>query len=54
MTDETTPDANLGNQYGDYEGIDARGGIVHPIWTDRRARVATLDEETFTATITTT
>jgi len=53
-TNETCCGADLGNQYGDYEGIDARGGIVHPIWTDRRASVATLDEETFTATITTT
>ena len=28
---------NLGNQYGDYEGIAALGGIVRPVWTDRRA-----------------
>jgi hypothetical protein len=27
-------------------------GSVHPIWTDRRAAMASLDEEIFTATIT--
>ena len=49
-TDETTPGANLGNQYGDYEGIAARNGIVRPVWTDRRAAViaAGLREEVFT------
>jgi hypothetical protein len=52
-TDETVTGANLGNQYGDYEGIAALGGEVHPIWTDRRASVAALDEEVFTAAITT-
>ena len=52
-TNETVAGADLGNQYGDYEGIDARGGVVHPIWTDRRASVATLDEEAFTAALTT-
>jgi len=30
------PDADAGNQYGDYEGIVAFGGVVHPIWTDGR------------------
>jgi len=52
-TNETVAGADFGNQYGDYEGIDARGGVAHPIWTDRRASVAALDEEAFTATITT-
>ncbi len=45
----------FGNQYGDYEGIAALGGSVHPVWTDRRASVAAvpgLFEEVFTATIT--
>ena len=51
-TNETCCGADLGNQYGDYEGIAALGGIIHPIWTDRRAAVASLDEEVFTATIT--
>jgi len=52
-TDETTQGADLGNQYGDYEGIAALGGVVHPVWTDRRASLpAALNEEVFTATIT--
>jgi hypothetical protein len=52
-TDETVAGANLGNQYGDYEGIDAFGGSIHPIWTDRRAG-GTVDgfEETYSAPIT--
>lgn len=52
-TNETCCGADLGNQYGDYEGIAALSGSVHPIWTDRRDSVAALDEEVFTATITT-
>jgi hypothetical protein len=51
-TNETCCGADLGNQYGDYEGIAALDGSIHPIWTDRRAAVASLDEEIFTATIT--
>jgi hypothetical protein len=53
-TDETTgAGVNLGNQYGDYEGIAAFGGIVHPVWTDRRSDVITLGlrEEVFTSTL---
>ncbi len=38
--------------YGDYQGIAAFGGIVHPVWTDRRASVSALGEEVFAATIT--
>jgi hypothetical protein len=54
-TDETVQGADLGNQYGDYEGIAAFGGSVHPVWTDRRASLpASLNEEVFTATIRTT
>jgi hypothetical protein len=47
VSDESsaTPDADAGNQYGDYEGIVAYGGIIHPIWTDGR-----LDEEVNPAT----
>ncbi len=52
-TNETCCGADLGNQYGDYEGIAALGGTVHPIWTDRRSSVAALDEEVFTAALTT-
>jgi hypothetical protein len=53
-TNETCCGANLGDQYGDYEGIAAFGGVVHPIWTDRRVG-GTFDgfEETYTAAITT-
>jgi len=50
-TNETCCGADLGNQYGDYEGIAALGGSIHPVWTDRRTSVAALDEEVFTATI---
>ena len=51
-TDETGGvGVNLGNQYGDYEGIAAFGGVVRPVWTDRRADVIALGarEEVFTA-----
>ena len=51
-TNETCCGADLGNQYGDYEGIAAFGGVAHPFWTDRRASVASLDEEIFTASVT--
>jgi len=55
-TDETccAPSVNLGNQYGDYEGLAAAGGIVRPVWTDRRQAVIDLGlrEEVFTATLT--
>jgi len=53
------PFADAGNQYGDYEGIVAFGGTIHPIWTDGRfdgvvdpATNLTIGEEIFTATIT--
>lgn len=52
QSDETAPPADLGNQYGDYEGIAAYGGVAHPIWTDGRFD-ATLGEEVFSARITT-
>jgi hypothetical protein len=51
-TNETCCGADLGNQYGDYEGIAALDGSVHPVLTDRRVAVAALDEEIFTARIT--
>lgn len=51
-TNETCCGADLGNQYGDYEGIAALNGSIHPVWTDRRAAVVSLDEEIFTASIT--
>jgi hypothetical protein len=47
------PSVNLGNQYGDYEGLAALNGIVRPVWTDRRQAVIDLGlrEEVFTATV---
>lgn len=50
-TNETCCGADLGNQYGDYEGIAAYGGVIHPVWTDRRDSVTSLDEEVFSTTI---
>lgn len=52
---------DLGNQYGDYEGLTSFGGVSHPIWTDSRDNLqpstgcATnlLMEEVFTATMNT-
>jgi hypothetical protein len=54
-TDETGGvGVDLGNQYGDYEGIAALDGVVRPVWTDRRADVIALGarEEVFTAKLT--
>jgi hypothetical protein len=52
-TDETccAPSVNLGNQYGDYEGLAAAGGHVRPVWTDRRQDLIDLGlrEEVLTA-----
>src|SRR6266851_3534307 len=62
MSDESAanPFADAGNQYGDYEGIVAFDGSIHPIWTDGRfdatidpATGLRLGEEIFTAAITT-
>lgn len=54
-TDESccAPSVDGGNQYGDYEGLAAAGGVVHPVWTDRRPTVisAGLREEVFTASL---
>jgi len=53
------PCADAGNQYGDYEGIVAFAGNVHPIWTDGRkdctvdpATGQQFNEEIFTALVT--
>jgi hypothetical protein len=53
-TNETCCGADLGNQYGDYEGIDAIDGHIHPVWTDRRRSVRRqhLGEEVFSAQLT--
>jgi len=54
------PSINYGNQQGDYEGVAAYGGTVHPIWTDSRRNQDRaggtcssrgLMEEVFTATV---
>jgi hypothetical protein len=50
-TNETCCGAQLGDQYGDYEGLAAFNGVARPVWTDRRASVAALNEEVFTATV---
>jgi hypothetical protein len=54
-TDESccAPSVDLGNQYGDYEGLAAANGTVRPVWTDRRQAVIDLGlrEEVFTATL---
>jgi len=50
---------DYGNQQGDYEGVAAYGGLVHPIWTDSRRNQTPapgctqrgLMEEVFTATV---
>jgi len=36
-TDETGSGADLGNQYGDYNGLSGYGGKFFPCWTDRRS-----------------
>ena len=55
-TDETCcveTGVNLGNQYGDYEGVAALDGTIRPVWVDRRQDVIDLGlrEEVFTATV---
>ena len=48
MTDETVAGANLGNQYGDYNGLSAYERVLFPSWTDRRNNAR---EEIWTAHI---
>ncbi len=48
-TDETSSPADLGNQYGDYNGLVAYRSVAHPVWTDRRAGVPGGKEQIFTA-----
>src|SRR5436305_9460158 len=36
MTDETIAGTNLGNQYGDYNGLSGYANRFFPSWTDRR------------------
>jgi hypothetical protein len=50
--EESGTNIDFGNQYGDYEGLDAYGGVAHPVWTDHRASLAPkLWEEIFTASV---
>jgi len=43
---------DFGNQYGDYEGLDAYGGVAHPVWTDHRKKlIGSLWKEVFTAAV---
>ena len=60
MSDETAPGAQAHDQYGDYEGIAALNGSIHPVWTDGRfdgvpfggPHGPNTGEEVFSATIT--
>jgi hypothetical protein len=49
QTDETSTGTNLGNQYGDYNGLSGVGSQFFPSWTDRRGNAK---EEIWTAGIT--
>jgi hypothetical protein len=40
----SNPCCNFGNDYGDYTGLDATGGIAYPVWTDNSGA----DGEAFT------
>ena len=46
-SDEVHRPADAGFGFGDFEGVVAAGGVVHPIWTDGRL-VRTRGEEIFT------
>jgi hypothetical protein len=46
QTDETVATADLGNQYGDYNGMSAYNNVAFPVWTDRRNNAS---EEIWTA-----
>jgi hypothetical protein len=48
QTDETVSGADLGNQYGDYNGLSGYAGRFFPSWTDRRTGMR---EEIWTAKI---
>lgn len=50
MTDETVSGADLGNQFGDYNGLSGYGNAFFPSWTDRRNNAK---EEIWTAKVTT-
>jgi hypothetical protein len=48
-TDETAAPADLGNQYGDYNGLAVYQGSAHPVWTDRRTGSPGDREQIYTA-----
>ncbi len=50
-TDETISGADLGNQYGDYNGLAVFRQVAHPSWTDRRSGVPGGNEQIFTSRI---
>jgi hypothetical protein len=50
-TDETASPADIGNQYGDYNGLVVYRGAAHPSWTDRRAQSPGGKEQIYTATV---
>lgn len=50
-TDETASGADMGNQYGDYNGLAVFRRVAHPSWTDRRSGVPGGNEQIFTSRI---
>ena len=49
-TSETGPGAHE-YAYGDYNGLAARNGVAHLVWTDRRSGVPGEKEQIFTAKV---
>lgn len=47
QSNESGGNTNQGNDYGDYSGVAATGGVVFPAWTDTRAN----SENIFTARV---
>jgi hypothetical protein len=46
-SDESDPNTNNPNQYGDYMGIAASGGFAFPVWTDHRNSTVSGSEEIY-------
>ena len=45
----SNPNRDMGNNYGDYEGITMQGGKEHPVWMDTRySSIPNVGEEVFT------